>query len=531
MGLESRYMESNNGISRGNGEQNLNQDSPKPSTGKVTWRLILSVFAAVMGSLQFGYNTGVINAPEGSFKDFMNQTNLRRTGEPLTSGSLINTYALLVAIFAVGGMLGGLLAGWWADYFGRKYGMLINNAFGIGAAALMFFSRMAWSYEMMIVGRFLVGFNCGLYTGLTPLYLSEISTAQTRGALGVIHQLGVTIGILLSQILGFPEIFGNDTYWHILLGLCAVPCALQLLTMSFCPESPRYLLISKEKEDHALKALVTLRGTSAVHDDIEEMKKEFLMQQSEAKVSLIHFLKKKSLWAPLLISFVMHLSQQLSGIVAVFYYSFSLFKNVGLSEQSAAHATSGIGGIMVTMTLVTIPLMDRVGRRTLHLLGLGGMFVFSILITVSLALTHLAEWVKVANVVVSLLYVVFFAIGPGSIPWLIVAELFSQGPRPAAISLSVLVNWVANFAVGYAFPSMQEGLGDYSFLPFTGCIAVFGIFLFIYLPETKNRTFEDITSAWRKRPDSELSLSSAGSNEVAKEDSNLVHFSGVKSHI
>ncbi|OWF39797.1 glucose transporter type 1-like [Mizuhopecten yessoensis] len=531
MEREARYQETNIGISKENGDQNLNQDSAQPARGRITGRLVLSVFAAVMGSLQFGYNTGVINAPEGRIKEFMNQTNIRRTGESLTSGSILNTYALLVAIFAVGGMVGGLLAGWWADYFGRKHGMLINNAFGIGAAALMFFSRMAWSYEMVIVGRFLVGFNCGLYTGLTPLYLSEISTANIRGALGVLHQLGVTIGILLSQILGFPELLGNDPNWHILLGLCAVPCALQLLTMPFCPESPRYLLISKEQEEHALKALVKLRGTSAVQGDIEEMKKEFLMQQSEAKISLIHFLKKRSLWAPLLISFIMHLSQQLSGINAVFYYSSSLFKNVGLSDETAAHATSGIGGIMVIMTMVTIPLMDRVGRRTLHLLGLGGMFVFSILITVSLALTHLAEWIRLANVVVSLLYVVFFAIGPGSIPWLIVAELFSQGPRPAAMSLSVLVNWVANFGVGYAFPSMQEGLGNYSFLPFTVCIALCGIVLFIYLPETKNRTFEDITSAWRKRPDSELSLSSAGSNEVAKEDSNLVNFSGVKSHI
>lgn len=147
------------------------------------------------------------------------------------------------------------------------------------------------------------------------------------------------------------------------------------------------------------------------------------------------------------------------------------------------------GAIMVGMTLVSIPLMDRAGRRTLHLWGLGGMFIFSIFITISLLVMvrncilntititfsttfhhtivlhtnnnnqkytqALIEWVRYVAVVATLAFVLFFAVGPGSIPWMITAELFSQGPRPAAMSVAVLVNWLANFFVGLTFLPLQ----------------------------------------------------------------------------
>jgi len=111
---------------------------------------------------------------------------------------------------------------------------------------------------------------------------------------------------------------------------------------------------------------------------------------------------------------------------------------------------------MVIMTLVSIPLMEKSGRRFLHLLGLGGMFLFSILMTVAFVLQSKFEWLKYLSVVSMMLYIIFFAIGPGSIPWLIVAELFSQGPRSAAVSLAVLVNWSANVAVGQGFPPLFD---------------------------------------------------------------------------
>lgn len=168
----------------------------------------------------------------------------------------------------------------------------------------------------------------------------------------------------------------------------------------------------------------------------------------------------------------MQLSQQLSGINAVFYYSTDIFTSAGLTEEMAKYSTIGVGVVMVIMSLVSIMLMDRTGRRTLHLYGLGGMFLTSMFLTIfllfgvslvvlvvlvdvlTLSLQFLYTWMSYMSVTSTLIYVVFFGIGPGSIPWMITAELFSQGPRPVAMSVAVMVNWLTNFAVGLAFPLM-----------------------------------------------------------------------------
>lgn len=123
---------------------------------------------------------------------------------------------------------------------------------------------------------------------------------------------------------------------------------------------------------------------------------------------------------------------------------------------------------MVIMTLVSIPLMEKSGRRFLHLLGLGGMLIFSILMTVSFVLKEKYDNLKYLSIVSMMLYIVFFAIGPGSIPWMIVGELFSQGPRSAAVSLAVLVNWSANVAVGQGFPPLFKVNLTFMHLNFIG---------------------------------------------------------------
>ncbi|GFO26828.1 solute carrier family 2 facilitated glucose transporter member 1 protein [Plakobranchus ocellatus] len=189
-----------------------------PSTKHVTFRLVLTIIGATMGSLQFGYNLGVINSPESLIKDFINATNYERTGSDLQGAALTNLWALTVAIYSLGGCVGGFSAGWWATKFGRKGGCLVNIIIGVIAGILMFASKSAKSYEMIIIGRLLIGVHCGLYSGLVPLYLSEMSTPRIRGAVGVLHQLALVTGMLISQILGFPVILGTSSGWSVLLG-------------------------------------------------------------------------------------------------------------------------------------------------------------------------------------------------------------------------------------------------------------------------------------------------------------------------
>ncbi|XP_034937945.1 glucose transporter type 1 isoform X2 [Chelonus insularis] len=467
----------------------------------LTFFLAYAIFAAVLGMLQFGYNTGVINAPQGNIANFMKDVYKNRYGKDMSERAVDRLYSIAVSIFAIGGMLGGFSGGIIANRFGRKGGLLLNNVLGIVGACLMGFTKAAYAYEMLFLGRFIIGINCGLNTSLVPMYISEIAPLNLRGGLGTVNQLAVTVGLLISQVLGIEQILGTNDRWPVLLGLAIIPAIAQLLLLPICPESPRYLLITKQWEEEARRALRRLRASNQVEEDIEEMRAEERAQQAESTISMGELVCSPTLRAPLVIGVVMQLSQQLSGINAVFYYSTNLFQSAGLSQESAKYATIGIGTIMVAMTLISIPLMDRTGRRTLHLWGLGGMFIFSIFITISFLIKEMIDWMSYLSVVATLSFVVFFAVGPGSIPWMITAELFSQGPRPAAMSIAVLVNWLANFVVGIGFPSMMSCLDNYTFLPFSAFLAIFWIFTYKKVPETKNKTFEEILVLFRHSHD------------------------------
>lgn len=149
------------------------------------------------------------------------------------------------------------------------------------------------------------------------MYISEIAPLNLRGGLGTVNQLAVTIGLLLSQVLGIEQILGTNDGWPVLLGLAICPAILQLILLPICPESPRYLLITKQWEEEARKALRRLRASSSVEEDIEEMRAEERAQQSESSISIMELICSPTLRAPLVIGIVMQLSQQLSGINAV----------------------------------------------------------------------------------------------------------------------------------------------------------------------------------------------------------------------
>ena len=226
----------------------------------LTFFLGYSIFAAVLGMLQFGYNTGVINAPETVIERFIRSAYRQRyEGENLTYKASTFLYAIAVAVFALGGMCGGFVGGWVANRLGRKGGLLINNVLGIIGAIAMGSSKFLESYEILILGRYLIGIHCGLNTSLVPMYISEIAPLTLRGGLGTVNQLAVTVGLFISQVLGVENLLGNDKGWPYLLGIAVFPSILQMALLPICPESPRHLLISKGQEEAARdgKYLVT----------------------------------------------------------------------------------------------------------------------------------------------------------------------------------------------------------------------------------------------------------------------------------
>lgn len=457
--------------------------------GGATGPLLYAVSAAVLGMLQFGFNTGVINAPRTFIENFIQEN---------YSASPNLLFSVIVSIFAVGGMIGCPLASWLMDKRGRKEALLLNAAFGVIGAAFMGFSYLATSVEMLIIGRFLIGINCGFATTASPTYVSEVSPITLRGAFGTVNQLAVAIGLVGGQILGIDSILGSDKGWPWLLGLAVIPAAVQCVMLPFAPETPRFLLLVLRDEERSRQTLVKLRGGVDVDTEINDMHMEDRAEKQEKKFTVMQLVSTKALRTPLIIGIVMHLSQQLGGINAVLYYSTTIFINAGLEESVARLASIGVGSILFIMALVSIPLMDRLGRRTLQLAGLGGMTVFSVLMTVALSTYENNTTMSIFAVIFTFLYVAFFGIGPSSIPWMILSELFGQGARSAAVSIGALVNWFANFIVGLTFIYLSDALGNYVFLPFTVLLILFFVFTYFMLPETKNRSIEEVTALFKK---------------------------------
>lgn len=195
--------------------------------------------------------------------------------------------------------------------------MLMINLLAFMSAVLMGFSKLGKSFEMLILGRFIIGVYCGLTTGFVPMYVGEVSPTALRGALGTLHQLGIVVGILIAQVFGLDSLMGNKELWPLLLSIIFIPALLQCILLPFCPESPRFLLINRNEENRAKSVLKKLRGTADVTRDLQEMKEESRQMMREKKVTILELFRSPAYRQPLLIAVVLQLSQQLSGINAV----------------------------------------------------------------------------------------------------------------------------------------------------------------------------------------------------------------------
>ncbi|XP_034050979.1 LOW QUALITY PROTEIN: solute carrier family 2, facilitated glucose transporter member 2 [Thalassophryne amazonica] len=411
--------------------------------------------------------------------------------------SVILYWSLSVSSFSIGGMLSSFLVGFVGDLKGRVKGMLMINVLAIAAGLLMGFCKMWKPHIMVISGRAVMGFYCGMASGLVPMYIGEIAPKAYRGALGSLHQLGIVIGILISQVVGLDFILGNDDMWPILLGLSAAPAVLQTLLLPLCPESPRYLYIRLGEEERAKKSLYRLKGTYNATPDLEEMRLEKEEADREPTASILSLILSSTYRLQLFVALMMHLSQQLSGINAIFYYSTSIFTWAGVSQP--VYATIGVGAINTIATLVSVALVDKAGRRTLTLAGLAGMCCCAIAMTLGLNLQSDYSWMSYVSMLSIFLFVSFFEIGPGPIPWFIVAELFSQRPRPAAIALAGCCNWTSNFLVGMTFQYIQAWLGSYVFVLFAVLLLNLHYLCTFRVPETKGKTFEEITAIFKTK--------------------------------
>ncbi|XP_073420168.1 solute carrier family 2, facilitated glucose transporter member 4 isoform X1 [Dendrobates tinctorius] len=481
----------------------------------VTRTLVLSVFTAILGSFQFGYNIGVINAPQKIIEQSYNDSYISRRApesQSIDPGLLRTLWSLSVAIFSIGGMVSSLSVGIVSQWLGRKRAMIINNVFAFVGGSLMGLSQLCRSYEMMIAGRFLIGAFSGLASGLVPMYVGEISPTHLRGALGTLHQLSLVIGILVAQVLGLDLFLGTSSRWPALFWVTLIPAALQSVLLPFCPESPRFLYIVCEQEGQARTSLRRLTGLLDVSDDLTEMKEEKRQMETQQKVSILQIFRSRTYRQPIIVAIILQLSQQLSGINAIFYYSTDIFSKAGVEQP--IYATIGAGIVNTAFTVVSLFLVERAGRRTLHLVGLAGMISCAVLMTVAMVLQDTMPAISALSMAAIFGFVAFFEIGPGPIPWFIVAELFSQGPRPAAMAIAGCTNWTSNFIIGMGFPYVADVCGPYVFLLFALLLLGFLIFTYFRVPETRGKSFDEISHAFRRRNPSLLEQEVKASTEL-----------------
>ncbi|XP_066475726.1 solute carrier family 2, facilitated glucose transporter member 2 [Tiliqua scincoides] len=473
--------------------------------------LLLAVFTAVLGFFQYGYCIGVINAPQKIIQQYYYEKlkiepAINRDDKNLTTSledvykhpKIVMLWSLSVAMFAVGGMITSFTVSWVGENMGRIQAMLIVNILSLSGNLLLGSAKVGPPHVLIIIGRALTGLFCGFSSGLCPLYVGEIAPTALRGALGTLNQLAVVIGILISQILGLPSLLGNEKLWPLLLCLSGFTAVLQILLLFICPESPRYLYIKVGRIEDAEKSLKRLRG--ADYDpstELEDMQREKEEAAKEKPVSIWQLCTSTSLRPAFLVAIMVHIAQQFSGINAIFYYSTDIFHQAHVSEP--IYATIGVGAINTVFTVVALFLVERAGRRSLFLAGLAGMMVCAVTMTVGLVLQPKHSWMSYISLISVFAFVSFFEIGPGPIPWFIVAELFSQGPRPAAVAAAGFSNWATNFMIGMFFPYVAKLCGPYVFLIFAGLLVLFIIFVYYKVPETKGMSFEEIAAEFRRR--------------------------------
>ena len=492
--------------------------------------LYLAIFSAVLGMLQFGYVSGVINAPQQVIEEFLVESFRTRYGVDI--GDNKSTYfSFAVSILLVGGLVGALMGGSMADKFGRRKCLLLTQIPTLAGTFAAAISQSANSYELLLIGRLLQGLAAGLFSGCAPMYVAEVAPVHIRGAMGTVNQLAVTTGIFSGMVFGLSNVLGSKELWPVLIALSAIPSLIQCAFLPFMPESPTYLINAKEDEEGGRQSLQRLYGMEDVQSYVDFIRKEKSGDGDDQTMTIWMLLKDGSLRLPLVVCICLHLSQQLSGMVGIFYYSTDFFVSAGLQKSTSQYSTLGVGAIMVTMTIVTIPLMDRIGRRILHLSGdwclcdyffwlnlmnhaflfcpaeegLLGIIICSICITI--ALNYIVDedgnnrtGVGVFLIVATMCFVVSFASGPGSIPWMAAGEMFTQNARGPATTICVFINWLANLAVGLIFPILQQAAQSYSFLPFLIIIILLFIILTIYFPETKGLSPDDINKIFLTPP-------------------------------
>ncbi len=462
--------------------------------------IVIAAIAAT-GGLLFGFDTGVISGAIPFLQDYF----------VLTDSQIEN----LTALGLIGAVFGALISGPVTDHIGRKK-VILASAFVFATGAL--WTGFAPTVPQLMISRFYLGLAIGASSFAVPLYISEISPTKIRGTLVSMFQLLITVGILAAYLSDHAFADNNDLEcWRPMLWVGVVPAVILFVGMFFLPETPRWLM-SKGREEESRKILNRIENEEFVEDSISAMKSDINIDKSQANWKEIF---KPWLRNALIIAAGIMFFQQFVGINTVIYYSPKIFLAAGFQGAEAAIAASVIVGVVnVVFTIVSLFIIDKLGRRKLYFIGVSGIAVALVCMGLGFMLPGVGKWFLVISMLV---YIAFFAISLGPLGWLIITEVFPTKVRGIGASIGSLSNWGFNTLVVWTFYKMASAIGNAKEVVVPegqdlsdtcpSCIgSVFWIFAavaiiglvwgYYYIPETKGVPLEKIEAHWRagKKP-------------------------------
>ncbi|CAN4092080.1 unnamed protein product [Withania somnifera] len=480
-------------------------NNAKEYPGNLTLYVTITCIVAAMGGLIFGYDIG-ISGGVTSMDTFLNKFFPSVLAKEKADKSInqyckfdSQTLTMFTSSLYLAALCSSLVASTVTRKLGRRLSMLFGGVlFCVGALI----NGLAKNVAMLIVGRILLGFGIGFANQSVPLYLSEMAPYKYRGALNIGFQLSITIGILVANVLNF---FFAKIYWgwRLSLGGAMVPALIITVGSLLLPETPNSM-IERGNNEEAKTKLRRIRGIDDVDEEFND-----LIAASEASRKVEHpwrnLLQKK--YRPhLTMAIAIPVFQQLTGINVIMFYAPVLFKTIGFAADASLMSAVITGIVNVVATMVSIYYVDKLGRRFLFLEGGIQMLICQIVVAICIGskfgtdgtAAQLPKWYAVVVVIFICVYVAGFAWSWGPLGWLVPSEIFPLEIRSAAQSINVSVNMIFTFIVAQVFLTLLCHLKFGLFLFFAFFVCVMTVFVYFFLPETKNVPIEEMVVVWKE---------------------------------